>query len=39
MILRPPLTLRWGTGILLLTVGGVYLLLPQEEENGTSLGF
>ena len=36
-ILRPPLTLRWGTGILLLTVAGVYLLLPQAEETETGM--
>ena len=31
-ILRPPLTLRWAAGLLLLAVAGVYLLLPQIED-------
>jgi drug/metabolite transporter (DMT)-like permease len=36
LILRPPLTPRWVAGMLLLAVGGVYLLLPQGE--GAELG-
>ena len=31
-ILRPPLTLRWGVGLLLLVVASLFLLLPQAED-------
>jgi hypothetical protein len=31
-ILRPPLTLRWGIGLLLLVVASLFLLLPQVED-------
>jgi drug/metabolite transporter (DMT)-like permease len=36
-ILRPSLTLRWATGLLLLAVAGVYLLLPQEDDAETTV--
>jgi drug/metabolite transporter (DMT)-like permease len=36
-ILRPTLTLRWGVGMLLLAVAGVYLLLPQATETETGV--
>ena len=32
VLLRPPLTARWITGLLLLALASVYLLLPQADE-------
>jgi drug/metabolite transporter (DMT)-like permease len=31
VLLRPPMTLRWGCGLVLLAVSSVYLLLPRED--------
>jgi len=34
-ILRPPLTLRWVVGLLLIAAASIYLLLPHAEEPET----
>ena len=38
LILRPPLMLRPVIGLLLLAVAGIYLLLPQTEEQENGMG-
>jgi hypothetical protein len=35
VLVRPPVTLRWLSGLALLAVAGVYLLLPREEDQAT----
>ena len=39
-MMRPPVTARWLTGLLVLAIASVYLLMPQEDESvsRTTLG-
>jgi hypothetical protein len=40
VMMRPPVTARWLTGLLVLAIASVYLLMPQEDESvsRTTLG-